>query len=235
MKDACTDHNRAMMELWLITRAQKIDTRPPAHPDEHHGRQGKPGPRANQADDWIEAISLPDCRATDRYLSRALKELEKWDADGYAVLHRVYLGSEADEALPERWRVALGAEHHKRDRGEHFSWSKIHTRTMRLRLLEDGFRLVLFRAHRDRMLFIWPEPQRARGMVKTAEAKRREARYFYIRERESGASTTDAVRTAYLGAKCSERAVWQWAMQEGWESMVRADTAPEPHPAAARR
>jgi hypothetical protein len=200
------------MELWLITRAYRISTRPPSHPDEFHGKVGKPQSIPGQDLAWIEAISTPDCQATDRYLRKALKDLESWEYEAYSVLSRVYLATNADEALPEKWRREAS--------NTQIPLEKRSARVMGLHLLEDAFAFVLYRAHRDRMLFIWPSPERAKGMVKTNEAKKREARYHYVQARERGEGTTTAVRKAYLAASCSEQAVWKWRHDENWESLI---------------
>lgn len=201
-----------MFELWLVTRAHKISTKPPAHPDEAHGRVGKPHSTPGQDLAWIEAISAPDCQATDTYLRKALKELESWENEAHAALTRVYLAGNADEAIPEKWR---------RDAANtQIPIEKRSALVMSLHLLEDAFAFVLYRAHKDRMLFIWPSPERAKGMVKTNEAKKLEARYHYIQARERGDATASAVRHAYLAASCSERAVWKWRQDEGWDGLV---------------
>lgn len=217
MRHGRSEHNRDVMELWLVTRSMRLSTRPPGHPDEFHGNVNKPHSTPGQDLAWIEAIASPDCQATDRYLRKALKDLEAWEFDAFSILHKVYMAGNADESLPEKWRRTQNNT--QRDLDERARAG------MLLHLLEDAFAFVLYRAHRDRMLLIWPSPERAKGMAKTNDAKRREARYIYIRERENGEGVTSAVRAAYLGAHCSEQAVWKWRQEEGWEDLVHK---PEP-------
>lgn len=203
------EHNREMVELWLITRGMRISTRPPAHPDEHHGRVGKPKSTPNQDLVWLEAISQPDARSTNNYLTSVLKDLDKWEPDAYDVLHGVYLGSKADVSLPEKWLKDI---HNPQTR----EVKRTAYRFMR-HYLEDALGFILYRAHRDGRLLYWPAPEQAKGYVEENVEKRREARYHYLREREKETRVTEAVRKAARRSGASEQAIWYWKKQQGWD------------------
>jgi hypothetical protein len=126
----------------------------------------------------------------------------------------VYLGGDADESKPEKWR---------RDIAQAVADSeitpKVVAKHMMIHLLEDAFSFILYRCHMDRRWLFWPTPEGAKGHVDENMRKRRDARYHYHQEREAenNAGVTECVRIAARKAKASEQAVWLWKKQEGWE------------------
>lgn len=216
-RTARAEHNREMIELWMITRGMKLSTRPPGHPDEFHGNVNKPGSRLNQDATWLEAISEPVPRNTNHYLERVLRDLEAWEPDAYDVLFAVYLGPRSDVSLPERWRKQIEDELVKRSKNERWSQATVDSRRWLLHYLEDAFVFLLYRAHHDRRLLYWPTPDGARGYVERNRKKHREARYHYLREREAGTGPTQAVRVAARRSKASEQAIWFWKAREKWD------------------
>lgn len=207
--DARAEHNRDVIEMWLVTRGLKVSTRPPGHPDEFHGNVNKPQSRPNQDLTWLEAISTPDARSTDAFLNASLRDLEHWLPNAYDVLHSVYTGTSSDPSLPERWRQEL---------------AKIDTRQKRrvnlaflLHYLDDAFSFLVYRAHLQRRLLFWPIPEKAQGYVEKSAEKRRDARYHYLRERDADTPVTQAVRLAARRSGASEQAVWYWKSRQEWD------------------
>lgn len=238
------DHNRECFELWLLTRAQKLSTRPPSHPDEHHGRTGKPGPRVNQDDTWLEAISSPDCVSTDRLLSRIIKDLERWEPEAFGLVKAVYLGDRSDPALPEAWRKGIEAQRQRIREIEHPDdqplpresfepahlyevkrcLDRIHDLEFLLHYLEDAFVFALYRIARERRAIYWPAPDEAFGYVEGQKRKKRIAIYRFEEAKAEGKTTPEAVRIAVQASGASKRSVYRWA--SGRE--VEAPTSPEP-------
>ncbi len=122
-------HNAEMLRRWLVT---------------------KHTPKQDPA--WLEAISSPECRRTDKYLERAVRDLKVWQPDAYDTLAAVYLGENSDPAKIKRW--------HKEATDPKTKWPKRHAAKMRLHYLEDAFRFILlWNAERDQRVLHWPAPE----------------------------------------------------------------------------
>lgn len=204
-RNARREVNRESFELWLVTRGVGVSTRPPAHPDEYHGRTGKHGARYLQNDIWLSAISQPDAVAANSFFEDCIAVLGERYSPCWSVLHRVYLSDTADPSLPETWRrrrLQIDLDYaQRREIGLH------------LLALDMAIDYVLDRAEYERRLLFWPSPEEAKGYVETNLRKRRDALYHYERNRAEGDSPTLAARKAAVAAKCTERAVWKWLAQ----------------------
>lgn len=204
-RSARREVNRDSLELWLVTRGVGVSTRPPSHPDEYHGRVGKPGARYNQDDTWLMAISMPDAIAANRFFEDSLAVLSERYPAMYAVLRVCYTGPASDPSLPEQWR-----QKRKRidlDETMRYSLGAL------LLMLDLAYDEILERAEREKRLLYWPSPEEAKGYVETNLRKRRDALYYYERNMEEGDSTTLAVKKAAVAARCSQQAVWKWLAQ----------------------
>lgn len=208
--DARSEHNRETVELWMVTRGQRLSTRPPAHPDEFHGRTGKPKSTPNQDITWLEAISTPDCRKTDQILTQIVDQRMPEEVPWYYLhIRLVYLGDSSDPALPGIWQQRDGP-------GD----------SIRLLQLESAMRWIVRKV--GKRLIYWPNPEGAKGYVQRNESKRREARYYYIMGLESGLSEMDSIREAARFGKCTRRAVQMWRYSDEWMALRPEGVPPPP-------
>lgn len=198
--DARSEHNRECTELWLLTLAERISTRPADHRDAHHDNSHKKQSRPTQDSTWLDAISSPDCRRTDAYLRSTMRDLRTWEPDAHDVLVTVYTGNSSDPALPEKWKEEVA----------HSDNGTTLVPTLLLHYLEDAFVFILYRAHRDRRLLYWPSPDEAHGYAQGQEKKRRVARYTYEREMDEGHPPAEAFKRAVSASGASKTAVHYW-------------------------
>lgn len=199
--DARSEHNRECLELWLLTRAERISTRAQDHRDAYHDKSAKQESRPTQDTTWLEAISSPDCRRTDAYLRRVMKDMQDWEPEAHDVLTTVYTGNSSDPSLPEQWRSEVAEA-----QGSEKRWVP----QMLLHYLEDAFVFVLYRLHRDRRLLYWPSPDEAHGYAQGQEKKRRVARYTYESALDEGVEKADAFKKAVAASKASRTSVFYW-------------------------
>lgn len=168
------------------------------HPDEAHGRTGKPQSTPNQDLAWLEAISEPDVREADAFFSRVVdEEMPREDRAAYSAMWLVYLAPGADDSLPEYWRRTPTKENNK------------------LReLLERAFSFVLQRARKEKRVLYWPSPEEAKGYVEEQLKKKRMARQVYFEARSEGAKPGEAIRKAVSTSRASRRSVYYWVAVE---------------------
>lgn len=212
-EDARTSHNRECFELYLLTKSQRLSTRPPNHPDEYHGRTGKRGSQPSQDTTWINAIASPDCRRTDSLLRRYLKDLDTWEPEAYDVLQRVYFGDDSDPALPEYWRQQTREiQFRQRQYNDYHAddAQRIEVYRFLLHLLEDAFVFVLYRLHHENRILYWPSPDEAYAYGKSQDKKRRVAIHTYYQAKSEGATNTEARRRAIGKSNASKQAVSYW-------------------------
>lgn len=242
-------YQRESLELWMITTGagEQVSTRPPMHPDEYHGKVGKPGGRMYQDPLWLEAGMAPDVQWTNVYLNNLIfRELPQEDPEAFDALFDVYLGPDSDPSLPEFWR--------RRDRPEREirgARPKVREKRRggvvvepareaepvqapsdqeRRAAVERGIQWLLERVAKDGRLLIVPYPEEARTHVEKQQRKKRVALGVFFREREQGAKISLARSRAADAAKCSVRAVRKWTEEEARAEHWRRGALPNANP-----
>lgn len=201
-KGSLDEHNRECFTLWLLTQSQTNSTRMPGHPDEHHDRSGKHGPRTPQDEKWLEAISSPDCQRTDAYLRKIVRMMQEWFPEAYDVLQACYLSSNSDVGLYEEWRrqiARLDVDDPKRLAAR---WA--------LHFHEDAMSVAVYTMRRERRVIYWPSPDEAHNYGKRQDKKRRIARLAYHAALADGLDDTEAQKRALRESGGSRTAVHYW-------------------------
>jgi hypothetical protein len=187
------EYNRESLELWLLTYGREVSTSSKAHPDEYHGKTGKPASRPAQNLTWLEAITDPQVMRSRGVIAWAvLYDLPRREPEYYDALRRVYLDEYSDPALPEFERRA----------GDDTLGITV------AKALSDVLDRIA--AVTNDMILVVPEPEQAEGYVEKGRHKKRVALVKYHTLIDQGEDPAEARRQAARHAKVSIRSVQYW-------------------------